>query len=123
MSCSSYSSVVTASGWGTGPFDACGGSSVSATLGTGTVSDPTGFLGQAASAVGGVASSAVSAVTSPLSAIGTLATDLSSAAFWKRIGVVALGGALLVIGGVVFFESTPTGRKVTGDAASAALLA
>jgi hypothetical protein len=61
----------------------------------------------------GIGGSTVDAI----SGLGTLVGDLTSAAFWKRIGVFTLGGAVLTVGLVVFFVSTPEGQKIVSEGA------
>jgi Lysozyme like domain len=56
-----------------------------------------------------------------LGGFDTIVTDLASSAFWKRIGVFTLGGALLIVGGIVFFLTTKPGQDVTEVATTAAL--
>jgi len=75
-----------------------------------------GLIHDAQTAVG-VASSAGTA----LSDFGTIAEDLSSAAFWKRIGVFVLGAATLVTGLVIFLADNDQVRQdVTTGATLAA---
>jgi hypothetical protein len=82
------------------------------------------ILGAAAgAATGGGATAVAGPVTSSLGQWGTIITDLSSAAFWKRIGVFTLGGAVFGIGLVVFFVSTPEGKKVVSEGTQVAATA
>jgi hypothetical protein len=65
-------------------------------------------------------------VGSALGSDAAIIADLSSGAFWKRIGVFTLGGAVFIVGLVVFFVSTPEGQKVVSEGsqvAGAAVLA
>lgn len=68
---------------------------------------------------GGAATGLVDAAGAALSPLETLEKDLTSAAFWKRIGVGAGGVALMIFGLVVVLSQTKAG----GDAANAAKLA
>lgn len=67
-------------------------------------------------------SSTVSAATSDISSVDGLVTEITSAHFWDRVGLGALGVGLFAIGLVIFFASSDTGQKATSEAASAAPL-
>jgi hypothetical protein len=71
--------------------------------------------------VGGAAAAAVGGGLDAVAGAATLFSDLTSAAFWKRIGVFTAGAALVIVGGVVFFLSTKPGQEVTEVAGTAAL--
>ena len=49
-----------------------------------------------------------------LAAIGAFFSDISSGAFWKRIGVFALGGALVIGGGIIFLSTTKPVQMAEG---------
>ena len=51
--------------------------------------------------------------------LGKLLGELTSAGFWKRVGVFALGGALVIGGIVVFLQSTKPVQAAEGVAAHA----
>jgi hypothetical protein len=55
--------------------------------------------------------------------LATLLGSLDSAAFWKRIGVFAGGGALVALGLVIFISTTKPGQQVQSSAPDLALLA
>lgn len=55
------------------------------------------------------------------SGVDTLLGDLTSSAFWKRIGIFTAGTALVIAGIALFISTTKTGQKVESDAAVAAL--
>lgn len=87
-----------------------------------TGSGLTGLLGIAAGAPGAVANAAADAAKNGpsgilaglgLGGLTTLIGDLTSGAFWQRLGIGVLGAALIVGGLVIFLESTDTGRKAT----------
>lgn len=134
--CQNFGHVVTATGWGTEPFNACTGSSVpTVQLGNVTATEVSAWstIGGAAGAalkllpgVGGLpgalagGASSVGSAAGDLATLGTILSDISSAAWWKRVGIFTLGGAMLGIGLVVFFASTPTGQKITSDATEVA---
>lgn len=77
----------------------------------------TGAVGQGIT--GGLATGVAGAAEAALSPLETLEKDLTSAAFWKRIGVGAGGVALMIFGLVIVLSETKAG----GDAANAAKLA
>lgn len=77
---------------------------------TNAVSDYLDPLG-VGSAVGGV------------NTVGGLIQDITSASFWKRVGMGALGVALFGVGLLVFFEGTDTGQRITSDLEKGAALA
>lgn len=86
-----------------------------------------GLAEQALDALGGQANDATFGLAGDAGGVAglasdadTLITDVSSAAFWKRVGMGYLGASLVILGFVVLFESTDTGRKITVDAAKAA---
>ena len=53
--------------------------------------------------------------------VDTLLDHVDSAAWWKRVGLFVLGGALIVGGIVLFVSTTKTGQTVESDAAVAAV--
>jgi hypothetical protein len=55
--------------------------------------------------------------------IGGLISEITSGAFWIRIGEFLLAGLLVIFGSILFFKSTATGQKVEGLATSAATAA
>lgn len=73
------------------------------------------LTGGAAGAIG----SAVGGVTGLENAASTILGDVSSAAFWKRIGIFTAGGVLVIAGIALFVSTTKTGQKVESDAAVA----
>jgi hypothetical protein len=68
---------------------------------------------QAAKALGGAAGVEAAATK--------VLNDLGSSSWWERVGLFAAGGALVIVGIVVFISTTKTGQKVESDAAVAAL--
>jgi len=52
--------------------------------------------------------------------IDAVLTDLTSANWWARLGLFVGGGALVIIGIIVFISTTKTGQKVESDAVVAA---
>jgi hypothetical protein len=97
-----FQAAVVASPWAAGHY---GGQLSSTPLqATASGADPTGVLGQATHVVSG-AISAASETASALGDIGSLASDLTDASFWKRVGVFA-GGLVLLGGGLIFFVAT-----------------
>jgi Lysozyme like domain len=60
---------------------------------------------------------------SVLNPLATIEKDLTSSAWWKRIGVFALGGALFIVGLMGFLSTTNEGKKVISEGESAAALA
>jgi hypothetical protein len=66
---------------------------------------------------------AVSDVAGLESDADAVLSKLTSAAFWQRVGMGALGVGLFVAGLVVFFDSTATGKKTVGDATDVAAVA
>lgn len=85
---------------------------------TSTGGNPTGLVGQVEDAVPGASTAA-----SALSDLGTIAGDLSSAAWWKRVGVFALGAAIFTIGLVGFISTTKPGQRIVSEGESAAAVA
>jgi hypothetical protein len=59
--------------------------------------------------------------TGYLDELSTLLGDLTSEAFWKRIGVFALGASLTVLGLVIFISTTKPGQQVESVGELAAL--
>lgn len=55
--------------------------------------------------------------------LSTLLTDVTSGAWWKRVGIGVLGAALIIGGLVLFVSTTGTGKKIEGDLSSAGLAA
>ena len=53
--------------------------------------------------------------------VGAVLSHIDSAAWWKRVGLFVLGGALIVGGIVLFVSTTKTGQTVESDAAVAAV--
>lgn len=92
---------------------------------TGTGTNPTGALGQLMQSASSAASDVkvgnpISSLSSLDSSVGGLVQDISSGAWWKRIGIGA-GGAILIIGGIVLYASqSPTVQKTVGTVAEAA---
>jgi hypothetical protein len=90
---------------------------------TGTGGNPTGTLGQLEQTGEAATGAQLPSLSSWTTELGSLLGDLDSVTWWKRIGLFALGGAVLLVGLVVFVNSTQEGRKIETDAASAAVLA
>lgn len=67
--------------------------------------------------------SSIPAAASDLSAVNTLFGDITSTAFWMRVGMGVGGLALFIVGLSVFFESTDTGKKITSDGIKAGEMA
>jgi hypothetical protein len=67
------------------------------------------------------ATAAAKSVASDASSVTGLIGKLESGATWKRVGEFVLGTALVIGGLIVFFESTSAGKKLTSDAAVAAV--
>ena len=130
-----FKAAVVTSPWAAGHYG--NGSNFASTplvaYATGTGGNPEGFTGQAANALLSNLSvtqpvpsstSQVDAVASStagvLSSAETVLKDLSSATFWKRVGVF-VGGVVLVGGGIVLFVSiSKTGQKVIQEGGGAA---
>jgi hypothetical protein len=76
----------------------------------------------AGSAIQGAASSAANAASSAADiygSLGNLLSDITSAAFWERIGVGVLGLTLVVIGLTGFISTTKPGQEAKTAAAGA----
>ena len=93
-----------------------------------STANPTGLVGQLLNDIPGysAAHSVVSGVSSTAGGAAKILGDLSSASFWKRVGIFAAGGTL-VLGGVVLFVVTSKGGQkaietATGAAGAAAVL-
>ena len=71
------------------------------------VGDVVGGVGGAVDAVGG----AVEATTGAVEALGGLASTLTRASFWRRIGIGAAGVVLLLVAGKPFIESQVKGVR------------
>lgn len=104
------------------------GSTHGPTVGNVTAADlgNPGLLQQAeqAAASGGTAvEGAAKAVLSWDVELGKLLGDLTSAAWWKRVGVFALGVALIGGGLILFVSTTKTGKQLEHDAGEAATVA
>lgn len=74
----------------------------------------------------GIAAQLASQLPGPLKGLAdvfasltTIFGDLSSAAWWKRVGIFVLGGALLVGGLILFVSTTKTGREAETAAVAA----
>lgn len=78
----------------------------------GTTVNPTGIVGQVLNDIPGY-----SAVSSTATLIGDILHPSQVAAFWQRLGMGLLGVTVFVVGLVVYFASTDTGKKTIGDAA------
>lgn len=78
---------------------------------TATGGNPTGEIGQIASGATGV-----------LGQAGTILGDLSSSTWWKRLGVGALGVALIIGGLILFVSQTGTAKKIESDVTTAAVV-
>jgi Transglycosylase-like domain len=98
----------------------------------GALNDPQGVLasiaslpGEAAGAGGQVASdlAGLSGLSGLEQGVDTVLTDITSAAWWKRIGIFTGGLALIVAGIAIFISTTKTGQTVESDAAVAAAAA
>jgi hypothetical protein len=138
-STASFRAAVVASPWASGHYD--NGSSFAMTLpgavGVGTVAttlpaDPgaavpanpaPGALGAVAGlATGGTSTNGLLSGLSGLeTGVDTVLTDITSAAFWERIGLFGLGVAFIIGGIVLFVSTTKTGQTVESDAAVAAV--
>ena len=78
--------------------------------------------GDSTTSVGTVVSTTqkdAAAVGSGLSGLAKLEGELTSATFWKRIGVGALGVGLAITGIILFVVTSKTGEKTIGTAAEA----
>jgi len=64
-----------------------------------------------------------SVVTAPVSGLIKLEGELTSATFWKRIGVGALGVGLAITGIVIFIATSKTGEKTISTGEKAGMLA
>lgn len=87
--------------------------------------DP-GLLQQAEQGVattGTTAEKAAKAATAWTGELGTLLGDLTSANWWKRVGVFVGGLTLVAAGIVIFISTTKTGQKVESDALEAGAVA
>jgi hypothetical protein len=127
-----FSAAVVASPWAGGHY----GGSPTAIAKTPPAADaPTtknggpGLLGQIGNAAWDVANTATfgalgagSSAIDTASAFVTLASDLTSPTWWRRIGIGAAGLAVMTVGLVVFFASTNTGQETVTAAGTAALL-
>ena len=69
------------------------------------------------------ARTAASAVSGAVGGLSTIESDLSSASFWKRIGVGTLGVGLIITGIIIFVATSKTGEKTIGEAGKAGMLA
>lgn len=68
----------------------------------------------------------LSDIASDFSGLGSLLGDLTSATFWKRIGIFVLGGAVFGIGLAIFISTTKPGQdgsRAVSEAAVAAAVA
>jgi hypothetical protein len=65
----------------------------------------------------------VSSASSALGEIGTLAGDLVSPTWWKRIGIGAFGIALIIGGFAIYASQTKAGQQAVSVAGTAAVLA
>jgi hypothetical protein len=136
-SCQQYGGAVAKSTWeGSGGNNASYGASVagscnapdvqsnmaSSAFGTWLANNPN--IGpDIVSQLGGAAESAATSTTSDLAALGTLASDLTNGAWWKRVGLFALGAGIFVIGLAGFISTTKEGQKVVSQGESAAAVA
>lgn len=94
------------------------------TVPTGLEPVPLGVsTGAAVTVVNHDADSTVDAVGNSLSGLAKLESELTSATFWKRIGVGALGVGLVITGIVIFVATSKTGEKTIGGAEKAGMLA
>ena len=102
------------------------------TQGAAAVASAGGTVADALANANATTTNAVSDYLDPLgvgSAVGSVTTvsgliqDITSASFWKRVGMGVLGVALFGVGLVVFFEGTDTGQKITSEAVQGAALA
>ena len=80
-----------------------------------------GDIGAAGAGAVGTVKKAVDDATAWESGLTTLLGDIDSAAFWKRIGVFALGAGLVTLGLVIFLSTTKPGQQVESVGAVAAL--
>jgi hypothetical protein len=68
----------------------------------------------------GAVTAALTGTSAPGSGgLSTIEADLSSSAFWKRIGVGFLGGSLIIGGVILFVVTSKTGEKTVDTAAKA----
>jgi hypothetical protein len=118
-STSTFEAAVVASPWASSHYG--NGADFSSTplfaFATGTGGNPTGAVGQATSGVGSTLSDL------GLGGLSSVVSDISSSAWWKRVGIFALGGTLVVVGLAGFLATSDQGQKVLSSAPAAAALA
>jgi hypothetical protein len=83
-------------------------------VGSGVVHDVISGIGDVLGSIPGVKTA--ESVASEAQNLQTITGDLVSATWWKRIGLGVAGAVVVVVGFVVFFASTDTGKKSISEA-------
>ena len=131
-SLSTFTAAVVASDWDTNHYQGTAFASGTLPPDTGTLNAsplPTGQGGSNASAAGAANAESDLLPGNPnantlIGALGlNFLTDLTSSAWWKRVGIFALGGTIFVVGLVGFLSTTNEGKKVISEGKSAAEVA
>ncbi len=74
--------------------------------------------GAAVSGVGPI--NPLSGMSGLISGVDSILTEVSSLAFWKRVGMFALGGAFVIIGTTIFMSDSKTVRSAVATASKGA---
>ena len=69
------------------------------------------------------ATGAVKAATSWTSSLGTLLQDLTTRAWWVRVGEFALGAVLFLVGLIGFLSTTQPGQRIVSEGTAVAAVA